>query len=334
MATLRDIAESLGLSVMAVSKGLRDAPDISAATKQRIYAEAQRLGYIPNSSARSLRNGNTWLFGLILPSLDSPEAGLVLKGAQQAAAEAGYDLLVAGSEGSPDQEGKALDRMLARQVRKIVVMPSSRARQRSPLLGRVGAGGFSLVFLNQYPAAASQYRDTSRVTADWYRAGVMAVEQLTQRGHRKLGYLAGSLSGSAAAEHYRGVTDAAAVAKVSIETVFVEADGIEAGWAGFDQLRTAHEDFSAVIAVSDLVALGAIESIRSRSRRLARKISVVGCGDLPISRHGPIPLSTIRIPWEGMGRQAVLQLLQEKTPPETVFPVAWIERESVNLFEV
>ena len=72
MVRLKDIAQRAGVSIMTISKALRDAPDVSAATKTRIKLLAQQMGYVPDSSAQGLRTRNTKLFGLVLPSWPIP----------------------------------------------------------------------------------------------------------------------------------------------------------------------------------------------------------------------------------------------------------------------
>jgi LacI family transcriptional regulator len=72
MVRLKDIAERAGVSIMTVSKALRDEPDVSIATKSRLQALAQDMGYVPDSTAQGLRNGRTKLFGLVIPSLANP----------------------------------------------------------------------------------------------------------------------------------------------------------------------------------------------------------------------------------------------------------------------
>ena len=91
---LRDLAEGLGLSVMAVSKALRDAPDIGVATKAKVRAEADRRGYWPNEAARSLRVKQSGWVGMILPDLTSEEGAVLSGGLAEAAQESGIAVLV------------------------------------------------------------------------------------------------------------------------------------------------------------------------------------------------------------------------------------------------
>ncbi|NBR45921.1 MAG: LacI family transcriptional regulator, partial [Verrucomicrobia bacterium] len=91
---LRDLAESLGLSVMAVSKALHDAPDIGAATKERVRAEAEKRGYWPNQAARSLRSKQSGLVGLLVPDLGSEESSVIAGGLLKSAEASGISVMV------------------------------------------------------------------------------------------------------------------------------------------------------------------------------------------------------------------------------------------------
>jgi LacI family transcriptional regulator len=103
MVRLKDIAAQAGVSVMTVSKSLRGAPDISAATKVRIKGMAQQMGYMPDSMAQGLRNRTTKLLGLILPSVTNPVYVRTVAAIEEGAHEWGYDLILAHSLNSPDR---------------------------------------------------------------------------------------------------------------------------------------------------------------------------------------------------------------------------------------
>ncbi|NJK92287.1 MAG: LacI family transcriptional regulator [Blastochloris sp.] len=157
MVTLKQIAGTLDLSVMAVSKALRDAPDIGTATKERVRQEAKRVGYIPNHLARSLRGGSSQLLGALFPSLHDPFSSSILSGMEQEASGRGYQLLVSASHGNPDLELGGLYKMLERKVEAFFILPLVRLQHRSPLLSVAAHHQVPLIFLHQYPADVAQY---------------------------------------------------------------------------------------------------------------------------------------------------------------------------------
>ena len=104
MVRLKDIAQFAGVSVMTVSKALRNEPDVSAATKVRIKQLAQQMGYVPDSTAQGLRTRTTKLFGLVIPSITNPIYARIVFALEERAHELGYDILLAHTHNVPARE--------------------------------------------------------------------------------------------------------------------------------------------------------------------------------------------------------------------------------------
>src|SRR5262249_43068274 len=102
MVRLKDIAKVTGVSVMTVSKALRDEPDVSAETKAKIKALAHQMGYVPDSSAQGLRTRTTKLFGLLIPATTHPTYARMIYAIEERAFELGYDVLMAQTMNKPD----------------------------------------------------------------------------------------------------------------------------------------------------------------------------------------------------------------------------------------
>ena len=137
MATIRlkDIAQRAGVSVMTVSKALRDASDISAETKTRIKLLAQQLGYVPDSMAQSLRNRRTKLLGLIIPSIANPIFARTLLAIEERAHQWGYEVIFAQTLNIAEREDSCILRLLSRKIDGLLIAPV------------YAAGGYSLVIL-------------------------------------------------------------------------------------------------------------------------------------------------------------------------------------------
>src|SRR5215475_6491736 len=123
MVRLKDIAERVGVSVMTVSKALRDEPDVSASTKERIKLLAQQMGYVPDSTAQGLRTRTTKLFGLLIPSLANPIYSRIVLAIQERAYELGYDVLLAYTFNIPEREEACIRRLLSRRVEGLFIAP-------------------------------------------------------------------------------------------------------------------------------------------------------------------------------------------------------------------
>src|SRR5476651_296847 len=113
MVRLKDIAKHIGVSVMTVSKALRDAPDVSAATKAKIKSLAAQMGYVPDSSAQGLRTRTTKLFGLVISATTNPVFSRVVLAIEERAHELGYDVLLAHTLNNPDREEACIRRLLS-----------------------------------------------------------------------------------------------------------------------------------------------------------------------------------------------------------------------------
>src|SRR5215468_2197026 len=116
MVRLKDIAERAAVSVMTVSKALRDEPDVSAATKTRIKLLAQQMGYVPDSTAQGLRTRTTKLFGMVIPSTTDPVYARIVLAVEERAHELGYDLLLMHTLNSAAREEACIRRLLSRRV--------------------------------------------------------------------------------------------------------------------------------------------------------------------------------------------------------------------------
>ena len=123
MIRLKDIALEAGVSVMTVSKALRDAPDIAAKTKLRIDDLAKRMGYTPNLGARSLRSQETKLLGLVIPATTDPIFARIVMAIEQRALEHGYELILHHSWNHPEREETILQNLISRRVDGIFLSP-------------------------------------------------------------------------------------------------------------------------------------------------------------------------------------------------------------------
>src|ERR1039457_5057430 len=122
MATrLKDIAQELGLSVVTVSKVLRDHPDIGDETRKRVLKRMQELNYQPNLTARALVTGRTWTLGLVVPDLLHPFFAEIAKAISVETRMRGYSLLISPSDEDPELEVQEIKLLLARRVDVIMI---------------------------------------------------------------------------------------------------------------------------------------------------------------------------------------------------------------------
>jgi LacI family transcriptional regulator len=118
---MKDIAKDLGVSVITISKVLRNHPDIGDETRQRVLTRVKELDYRPNLAARSLVTGRTYLVGLVVPDLLHPFFAEIAKSLSDVLRESGYYLIVTSSEEDPNLEEQEIDHLLARRLDTLII---------------------------------------------------------------------------------------------------------------------------------------------------------------------------------------------------------------------
>jgi len=310
MATLRDLARELNLSVMAVSKALRDAPDISAPTKERVLAEARRQRYVPNRTAQNLRLRKSQLLGVILPNINNPYYSNLVWGIERQAEAMGFQLVIGHSLDRSDTEMDEVRKMVARQVQGLFLVPAVRWQHRLATLDLIGQSALPTVLLDRYPAGAEQYPGVSWVVARDHSGAETAVTHLLDFGHREILFLSGPHGASSSAARYSGYqrTMAASPIGYSDTRVFMAGEDIESGRKAMAQALSEKAPCTAVFAFNDHVAIGAIEVLEQQGYRVPGDISVIGFGDGALAANFRTGLTTMRIPQIDMGTTAAHQM--------------------------
>ena len=294
---LRDLAETLGLSVMAVSKALRDEPDISLATKEKVRSEAEKRGYFPNQSARSLRVKRSGLVGLILPDLASEEGSSVSGGFCEAAQKGGVAVQV-GVAHSAKEEAEQVRAMIGRGVEAIFVLPRISTEHRSAAFEAAKMASLPILFFKRYPADVGPGSGrVSWVVRNMKEAAHLVLDHLSDLGHRNVVYLGGHSAARSHAEHLQAI-----LAGVEARGMMILGGPQMAGLRPEDGEREMRkilekkERPTAVIGGNDAVAAGAARAILAAGISIPEAISLTGLGDEELSRYGPVALTTVRFP--------------------------------------
>jgi len=185
MATrLKDIANDLGLSVVTISKVLRDHPDIAAETRRRVLKRMRELNYQPNFAARSLVTGRTWTLGLVVPDLLHPFFAEIAKAISVEARKQGYSLLISSSDEDPELEVLEIKQFLARRVDVILVASA-----------QWSVDCFRMIEEHKTPYILIDRRfqglDANFVGVDDEAVGSLATSHLIEQGCRRVAHIRG-----------------------------------------------------------------------------------------------------------------------------------------------
>jgi LacI family transcriptional regulator len=304
MVRLKDMARHLGVSVMTVSKALRDAPDVSAATKSRIKTLAQQLGYVPDSSAQGLRTKTTKLFGLVIPSSTNPIFARIIFAIEDRAHEFGYDVLLAHSLNKPEREENCIRRLLSRRVDGLFISPVYRFEAEARIYQEVLARKTPTVLLGPPAAFCKSFPS---IEIEELIASYNATQHLLKLGHKRIAYLTGPPTAPWAHERFEGYRRALREAGLDVDDklVFQAGSTIEDGTKAALQMFNESCDATAVQAVSDLVAIGCAETLLAQGLRIPEDISIVGFGNILTTEYFRVPMTTIRQPKFRLGVAAV-----------------------------
>jgi LacI family transcriptional regulator len=333
MATLKSIAVALNLSVMAVSKALRDAPDISAATKARVSAEAKRQNYIPNRAAQNLRSRNTQLFGVLVPSIHNTYYSGLASAMERQAEAHGYQVILAQSHDEAEREMRAVRQLISRQVQGVALVPMVRWQNRLATLELLAEANIPVVLLDRFPAGSERFPRTSWIVSSDQLGAELATQHLIDLGHKEILFLGGPNGSSASAARFSGYQRILTNSKIGYDDqrVFLAGGGLEGGEKAMAQALSEAVKFTAIVAFNDSVAMGAINALLRQGLRVPQDVSVVGFNDGQIAANFKVPLTTLKVAQQDMGTLAIEMLFDlaegKKLEPRTM-PVELVTRES------
>jgi LacI family transcriptional regulator len=330
MIRLKDIAKRAGVSVMTVSKVLRDASDISSATKARVKLLAQQMGYVPDSNAQSLRTRTTRFLGVIISSVIDPSYARVLLAIEERAHELGFEIILAHTLNQEAREEAAIQRLLARRVDGLFISPVYRLRPDAPVYQALQVRGVPVVILGHTAPFCRQFPN---VEGDGMYASYGATQHLLQLGHKRIAYFAGPNAAPWSQERLEGYRRALREAGVEVDDrlIFQAGHSIEDGAKAALQFVNESATATAIQAVNDSVAIGCANTFLNQGVKIPEHISVLGFGNNLASEYFRVPLTTLRQPKHRLGLAAMdsmLKLLQRQRPENKRIRAELIIRQS------
>ncbi|MBL8572573.1 MAG: LacI family DNA-binding transcriptional regulator [Hyphomicrobiaceae bacterium] len=306
--SLRAISLALGLSITTVSRALADYSDVARDTKERVRAEAERIGYQPNQFARRLQKGKSDGIAFVIPGgpteFEDPAFTQVIAGIGARLAETNYDLIVLAAE-----PGEAEARVYQRLVdgRRCDGVVLARARKDDPRPKFLERRGLPAVWFGP------PHEEGSHASVDIDQAATFgrATERLLRLGHRRIALIAPPEELSIQAPRVAGYEQAVRAAGLTPRTVHASMLTEPAGFDAASALLDGRDPPTAIICATDTVAVGAYRGARRRGLAIGSDISIIGFGDYPTA-HGLEPaLTTLRFPAREMVRRTVEILIEQ-----------------------
>jgi len=298
-ATITDVASEAGVHPSTVSRVLNGhaGSTIRPATRERVLAAADVLGYRPSALARSLRLQRTLTLGMLVPDITNPFFSSIIKGAEDAARERGYNLILCNSEDQPEREAAYLRLLRERQVDGVLIASSQMADE---TIEGLRADSFPFVLVNR----AAQDGEDLAVVVDNHAAAVEVVAHLAALGHRRVGHIAGpqnTTTGRDRREGYEAGVRAHGLAHEPALVVEAEAFSEDAGDRALGIMLAGPARPTAIFAANDLIAVGMLQRLRRIGVRVPDDLSIVGFNDIPLAGLLEPALTTVRVPQLAMG---------------------------------
>ena len=332
MVRLKDIATRAGVSVMTVSKVMRDKGDISAKTKVRVRQLAKQMGYTPNSVAQGLRYKRSKLFGLVIPAATNPVYARIVMAIEEQAHEAGFDLLVGHSLNIPEREEMVVQRLLSRRIDGLFLAPVYRMEPTAPIYEELLRRNVPTVLLGHRAPFCEKFVN---VETDDVSASYMATKHLIGLGHKRIAFFTGPPVAPSSQERIEGYRRALREENIHWDDrlIFTAGSTIEEGEKAALQLLDERPSATAVQAVNDLVAIGAGTIFLKQGLKIPDDLSLVGFGNVLVSEHFRVPLTTVRQPKLRLGAAAMdqmVKLLRNERPITQRLPAEIVVRDSTG----
>ena len=319
--TLSEVARHAGVSLATASRVLNGSVRTPAESiAVRVRTAARELGYVPNAQAQALARSATGLIGLVVHDIADPYFSAITRGAQRYAWARNTQVLLVGAERNEDAELAAAAAFVVHRTQAIILAGSRREKPDDKLareLGRYIANGGRVVTFGSSTVPGARHLEIG------HRSGARRLaEALLARGIRDYAILAGPPELNTARQRTEGYLDALSRADLRPLAVvngdFTSQGGYSSALACWEQLGSRlASDRVCLLAVNDVMALGAITAVRSAGLSVPHDVQVAGFDDIPTLRDFAPALTTFRLPLERMGAMAAEMALA----PEAIGPV-------------
>ncbi len=315
--TIADVAAEAAVSSMTVSRVINNTGRVNELTRERVRKAIKKLGYQPNQVARSLSTRRTRAIGLVVPDITNPFFPEIVRGAEDAAWQAGYTVSLANAVEDPSRERAAIRKFEAHRMDGLIVC-SARLPD-AELAELVENHPVSVLINRRLPSGPS----VSLMVDDRHGA-MLATRFVLGRGHERVALLAGPDRSASAAMRRHGFHEAMAAAGLTPDDdlILTCEPTEEAGHAALRTLVERGRPFSALIAYNDLMAVGVQQAAAELGLSVPNDVAVVGCDDIRMASLVTPSLTTLRVDTYAIGRLAA----------ETVFALQRGEQRQHTFF--
>lgn len=329
MSTMKRVAERAGVSIATVSRVVNKSGFVALPLQKVVMEAMEALSYQPSAVARGLRTRETRSIGVLVPQLSQPFFSLLAYAIERTLFRHGYRAFLCSAEEDAAEESAYLDMLLSQRVDGLILVPTGQSMAN---VQRVLQANVCVVLVDRDLPMLK----IDRVLSDNFAGAYKLTRHLIDLGHRRIGIISSPQHSGSIAQRIAGINHALLEAGVQQEQhLFVER-GLEQFQLGFtvaQQFLQSSRPPTAVIALTDVIAVGALHAAWKAGLSLPQDLSVTGFDDIPLARYTIPELTTATQPVFEMGKQAALRLLRRIQKPDlkvrrTLLPIGLVIRGS------
>jgi DNA-binding LacI/PurR family transcriptional regulator len=314
-ATLSDIAATIGVAPMTVSRVVNGTGYVSDETREKVMTAVRKMSYRPNGVARNLKRQRTDTVGLVLGDISNPYSTELANAVREVLSVRGYNLFICISEHSAKEDITAFESLVDHNVDGIIVATRSNAEGDEHLLEIVD-GDMPVVVVGR----DFHHDQVDFVSADNLTGGFEATRHLIDLGHRRIGFIGATLNNKGSLKRLQGYLNALEAHDIDIDERLItgrrdtssEVPGYSTermGYEGMKRLLSLPKRPTAVFARNDFTAVGAMTAIKEAGLSIPKDLAIVGFDDIPLAVHTVPPLTTVRQPMRLQGQLAAEMLV-------------------------
>lgn len=306
MANIQQVAKQAGVSVATVSRVLNGQKTVSGKTRMKVEEAIKKLNYEPSMLGRNLRNSESRLLLILIPTISNPFYLEIIKGIEQVAISQNYNILLCETDSDPERENIYFDLVRKKMADGIISMdPAVNGKTLKKL-----AENYAIIQCSEYEEGSG----IPYVTIDNEEASYRAVKHLVQIGHKKIALINSDEKYLYARQRKMGYKRALEENGIALKPEYIiptQHLGFENGQQAMKKILNLEERPTAVFAVSDLLAIGALKEINASGLHVPSDMAVVGFDKIDFSNMTNPTLTTIAQPMHKMGTVAAKMLIDK-----------------------
>lgn len=329
------IADEAGVSKSTVSRVINNKAGVKDSTREKVSKVIKDLNYKPNSSAKGLASKKTNTIGLVISDITDPFFSMFVKGAEQKAMEANYNMMLANSHWVVEEELKCIQMFEEGRVDGILMISGGSEERLDNYLNNLASHNLQIVVVDR----KLENEKIPKLNSNNVDAGYQATKYLIELGHKKIAHIKGEdvASSDASKDRVTGYRKALAEAGIDEEIIYPGYFARKEAEKATEKLIKDHPEITAIFYSSDMMAIGGLKALKDMNKKIPDDISIIGIDGIEMAALMDPPITTLAQPAYEMGYLGMEKLINklegevdDSHSEDVIFKMELIERGSTQ----